>query len=432
MIKIILVSVLALGLTGCGSSKPPVYESGMTKKEYGEKFGDWLGEKLSSSNEAEIETYRKKTTALVKTFKKNAKSTNEKQELALLVDSLVQEIVALSEDRFDLDIGDWRFIVAPQVAESASKQSQAEVRYMISQIMAMLNIGYHPATLFSVIESSIKDKSDGETYYHVIKKSKYPKVIVNDKWLTEFEAKKAIIDIAVKTAEQENLNFDLQINHFGTLKSSQDKINQIKLNYKFDLINSSDVIGYNRGNRTIDKFKEIFESKNKKDYEPVFNKLAYAKRDLINAEKYLAEKREYLSKNPNISWAKAGIKKQEDLVVKYTQSFKDAKALFERTYKNDADSLKNLIVELKELEQFSKQSFVQYQKNIRIFLKTYKEAQKLGYDNFTIGKVLFKGRQVYDSNKYNLDSDIKLDHTDGMAFSDYIETMVALTKGTSS
>ena len=426
MKKILIASTLALALSACGNSEPPIYESGMSKREYGEKFGAWLGDKLASSNEAEIESYREKTTELVEEFQKSTKSINDKKELVLLVDSLIKEVVALSEDRFDLAIEDWRFIIDPQVDESASKQSQAELKYGISQIMAMLNIGYHPAKLSSVIESSLKNKSGGEIYYHVIKNSKYPKVIANDAWVIDFESKKSIINLAVKTAEQESLNFNLAIDGFGRLKSSQDKIEEIKYDYKFDLIDSHEVVGYNRDNRTIFEFKEIFESKSKEDYEKVFNELAYAKRDLESAEKYLAEKREYLRNNPDTSWAKTDVKKYEEKVAKYTQSLKEAKELFEQVYNNDVDRLNSRIVELKELEESSEQSFAQYQQNIRIFLKTYNEAKALGFDNHTIGKVLFNGRQVYDSGEYNVDGDIKLDHTDGMAFSDYMETMNTL------
>jgi len=55
-----LLSLMILfGVAGC-SNEPPIYESGMTKEVYGEKFGAWLGDKLSSSNEAELEAYREK------------------------------------------------------------------------------------------------------------------------------------------------------------------------------------------------------------------------------------------------------------------------------------------------------------------------------------------------------------------------------------
>jgi len=429
MKKTILVLALALALSACGNSEPPVYESGMNKQEYGEKFGVWLGEKLSSSNEAEIEAYREKTIELVNEFKKKTKEINDKQKLVGLVDSLVKEIVVLSEERFDLAVEDWRFIVVPQVAESASKQSQAEVKYGISLVMAMLNIGYHPAELSSVVASSLKNKSDGEMYYHVIKNSKYTNIIANDTWVSEFESEKSIIELAFKAAKQGDLNFNLPADGFGGLEASHDKIKRIKYDYKFDLIDSYEVVGYNRNDRTILEFKKIFESKPKEDYGPVFNKLEYAKRDLKSAEKHLAKKTDYLSKNPDVSWAKAGVEKYEGKVEKYTQSLKEARVLFEKTYNNDVDRLENQIAELKKLENSSEQASAQYQGNIRVFLKTYEEAKALGYDNNTIGKALFNGRQVYDSGKYNLDSDINLDSTDRMAFSEYMKTMLALIEG---
>jgi len=68
------------------------------------------------------------------------------------------------------------------------------------------------------------------------------------------------------------------------------------------------------------------------------------------------------------------------------------------------------------------------QHDIGIFIKTYKILKDEGYEDHTVGKYLSNNRQLYNIKKYDTQKSIELEHTDRMAFSQYMQIMDILLK----
>jgi len=426
-----LGAILTIGFTGCGD-KRPVYESGMSKKEFGEKFGNWFGSKIAdNANEAEIEKYKEKTTDIIKVYQTKVKNQKLKDDILELTDNMIKEVLSLAEDTYGLDEDDWNYIVNPEVDDSASKQSQLEIKFALRQMMAMFptyKFGYFPSSLEMPIKESTEKINNGEVYAYILNESKYKIIIEDHDWLKKYEAKKIILNTAKKIAKEEKLYFDVKINGFGRLDNQeQKKIKDLKYKYKFEIINNSDVVGYG-SNRTIFDLKDIVNSKSKDEFRANYEYIKYAKRDLDNSKKYLLEKEKYLKKHPGTSWVKEDVKKYKLKVEQNTAKLEQANIKFDKIYTEDINKLNNQIQELEALESSLKHSVSKYQHNIKVFIKTYQTLINKGYKNHIIEEFLSNGRPVYGADKYNISQNIKFKDNDGIAFSDYMETMQKLLK----
>lgn len=420
-----LGAILTIGFTGCGE-KRPVYESGMSKKEFGEKFGNWFGGKIEdNANEAQIEEYKNKTTDIVKQYQKQIKNTKSQNEILELTDNMINNILSEAQATYDLSEDDWNYIANPEVDDSASKQSQLEIKFGLKQMMAMFptyKVGYFPSSLATPIKKSTENIHSGEVYAYILNNSKYKLIVENNNWLKNYEAKKVILTTAIKIAKEEKLYFDVKIDGFGKLENQERTIKNLKYSYRFEIINNNDVVGYGR-NRTIFDFKDIVNSKNKEEFRKNYKYIKYAQRDLDNSEKTLIKKEKYLQKNPDTSWASKDVEKYKIKVKDNIEKLKQENAKFDKLYNKDIIKLNNQINELSTLESNIKNASSQHQHNIKIFVKTYQKLINNGYENHIIGKYLSNNRQIYKADKYNISTNIKLDHGDGMAFSDYMKTM---------
>jgi hypothetical protein len=409
MKNILIASILTIVLVGCSDSEPPVYKSGMTKNEYGEKFGGWLGDKLASSNEADIESYREKSIELVDSFKKKAINIRSSEEAKKLVDNLLADIIAMTENKFKLSKENWIFIANPKVDASASKQSQLEIKYGVNQIVRVLNLGYLPTTVSNVIASVFQDKEDGIIYYKILKESRYSKIIANDDWLKSYEAKEVILETAIKIAENEKLYFDINIDKVQSDKRELKNLEEIPFKHFDSRFLRRSIKTFPE---TIYEFKKIFDSKVSNDFKVTStNMLDIRKKELKRAIDSGYKSSVDYSKG-NVAYE---LKKMEEIN-------NEAEIKFEETRR------KLIAVLSKASKLRNNDNLSKVQHDIGIFIKTYKILKDEGYEDHTVGKYLSNNRQLYNIKKYDTQKSIELEHTDRMAFSQYMQIMDILLK----
>ena len=164
------------------------------------------------------------------------------------------------------------------------------------------------------------------------------------------------------------------------------------------------------------------------EFRKSYKYIKYAKRDLDNSKKYLLKKEKYLQEHPNTNWAKKDVEKYKLQVIQNTKKLKQENLKFDKIYNQEITKLDSQIKQLSTLEDNINNASSQHQHNIKVFVKTYQELINKGYENHIIGKYLSKDRQMYKADKYNISDKIKLDHSDGMAFSGYMKTIQSLLK----
>ena len=408
-LKIILLLLISITFTGCSDDRP-IYESGMTKKDFGEMFGNWLGNKIAdNANEAQIEKYKNKTTDLVKKYQQEVNALESKEDVLLTTDNMITDIVSLSENTYGLNLDDWNYIANPEVDESASKQSQLEIKYILKQISAILpsyKVGYLPSHLDSPVRKSLESKNDGDVYYHVLMNSKYKEIIANDKWLHEYKSKEIILKTAKSIAVSEGLYFDVDLNE---LENNNREIKNIENEYgkHFD----RKIKNIIKPQKTIYQFADIFKSKSINDFKiNTSNSLQIAQKKHQNA---INNK----SKQSTITYLKSNVDYE-------LEGIKTANINIENTYNENIRKLNELLEKIKTLK--SNESQFNYYHNVKIFVTTYNELLNKNLDDRDISKYLSNGRWLYKAKEYDISNHINLDRSDSMALEEYLKTMKKL------
>lgn len=420
MKKLLIILSAVMFLNACSGDSPPIYKSDMTKKQYGEQFGDWLGGKLSKATEADIERYDEKSTELVKSFKEQAKHTESSEKAVILVDTLMSQIINMTKSHFNLSQSDWEFIADPNVDKSASNHSKWEVKFMIGDIFGRLSLsgfGYFPTTI--PISKTLKDKKDGEIYYSVLKNSKYSKIIANDEWAKDYEDRSFIIKSAMDIAKNDTLYFDTSSE---VLKKYKRQKKHLEFDYKFEVINSHEVIGDGFFGKSIFDLKKAVDSKSKKDYEREYKDIIYAKNRLKSSRLNLTRKIEYLKRNPNklaedsVSEARVNVSKSEENLNKsYTE--------FNALYDNEIEKLNTTIGKLGKLESQINSLSNKYNHNIQVFFKTYTELMNKNIENYVVAESLSGSRTIPNLKNYKGQKNINFEYYDKRAFDGYIKIM---------
>jgi len=98
--------VLTIGLVGC-SDKPPKYD-GEKAKVYGEKLGNYYGDKFKDAGAENIRKYISESKKLMNSLQQNIQTLDENQ-MVEKVDNTIEKLVDLSDNYLGITEDDDRF-----------------------------------------------------------------------------------------------------------------------------------------------------------------------------------------------------------------------------------------------------------------------------------------------------------------------------------
>ncbi len=204
---------LMIGLVGC-SDKPPKYD-GEKAKVYGEKLGNYYGDKLKDAGAENIRKYISESKKAINNLQQNIQKLDDNQ-MVEKVDNTIEQLVALSDEYLGITEDDYKFFANPlkyyDLYNDYDNFTQAIIGdagpQMWSQMTYIIGSGYG-GKLYSPFDlQKILKNLKEEKYYYVLKNTKYKTIIADNDWLKDYEAKKLIVDMAIKIAKQNKLYFD--------------------------------------------------------------------------------------------------------------------------------------------------------------------------------------------------------------------------------
>jgi hypothetical protein len=417
----ILSLLLLTMLTAC-SSKPPKY-NGESAKAYGEKLGEYYGEKLKNAGAKNIRKYLNESNKVIENLPESIPHLTNKQ-LVEKVDDTIKKFIDLSDKYLDIGEEDYKFLANPLkyygIYDDYSKLVQIQIGdkggiQLLSTINELIERSYGKKFytpldvkydllgalvgddhVFFYKNALAKQIDKADKYYYVLTHTKYKIFFGDDDWIKEYKSEKDIINTAIKIAKKEKLYFDVDENK---LKKLKEKIHNLKFYYSFKLF-SDDEKDKNFNKVSIIKLKKIVFSKGKEKYRKNFNPIKWAERDLNAYKRQLINAKNNLQKHPNNGQKNIWVERYKQQVIKKTEELKQANEEFEKNYNQEISKLNERIKQLLILEKKFKEYNEKYQHNIKVFVKTLKNLFNKGYSETQIADSLLGGD--YDCNKKDI------------------------------
>ena len=178
----ILGLLLLTMLTAC-SSKPPKY-NGESAEKWGEKIGNYYGEKLKKAGNKNVKKFIDESNKVFDNFKNKLKTIKNNDEMVELIDDTIEKIIDLSDKYLDLSEDDYDYLTDPLKYYNMEDDYPPAVEMMIGKSVPQMwlsiesmmeQVYFKPMVSPFDVVSYLYNHLDKEKYKYIASHSKYKK-----------------------------------------------------------------------------------------------------------------------------------------------------------------------------------------------------------------------------------------------------------------